>query len=205
MKSKASRSVTFALLLLVTVALPTRASGAFVFTISPVGSDVLVNGSGSFNLSGLQITVPSASGFRGSIAPFFNGLFTGSSILVDEYRGSSVPITGPVNFGSSGQTLSTIDFGPAVGIRGPSPFTGSGGALYLPTGYISGTQLVSGSTYANHTLATLGLTPGTYVYTWGSDSVTLRIVPEPSTWALLGCGVVSGGVLFIRRRRRAFA
>jgi hypothetical protein len=202
MKSKTSRSLTFVLLLLTGLALPSRASGAFVFTISPFGANVVVNGSGSFNLSGLLITVPSSSAVGpGVIAPGFAGLQAGSSPLVDEYRGFPVAISGPITFGSGGGSLSTSDFGLRVGIRGPSA-SGSGGALYLPTGYIAGTQLVSGSTYANHTLATLGLTPGSYVYTWGSDTLTVNIVPEPSSWSLLGCGVLLVGILFIRARRK---
>jgi len=32
-------------------------------------------------------------------------------------------------------------------------------------------------TFSTHTFATLGMTPGTYVWTWPSGTVTLVIVP----------------------------
>ena len=201
MKAKSSRWLTFALLLLASLALPGRASGAFVFTISPFGSNVVVNGSGSFNLSGLLITVPGISSASGGTTPSGAYLFSGSSPLVNEYR--SIPaISGPFSFGSGGHTNATSNFGAGVGIRGPTSF-GGGGLLYLPAGYVSGTELVTGSTYANQTLATLGLAPGEYVYTWGSDSLTVRIVPEPSTWSLLGSGVFLASVLSFRARHGA--
>jgi hypothetical protein len=43
------------------------------------------------------------------------------------------------------------------------------------------------STFSGQTLASMGLTPGTYQYTWSSDSLTVKIgtVPEPSTWAMM--------------------
>ena len=202
MKSKPSCSLTLALLLLASVALPNGASGAFVFTISPVGPNVVVTGSGSFDLSALVIDVPpSESGFSGGMWPGAAILFSGPSVPVDEYR--STP--GVINFGPGGVTQSTSDFGDAVGIHGGL----SGGLLYVPAGYISGSQLVTGSTYANQTLASLGLTPGNYVFRWGSggsaDSLTVSIVPEPSICSLLACGVALAAILFIRARRRASA
>jgi hypothetical protein len=52
----------------------------------------------------------------------------------------------------------------------------------------------------------MGLTPGTYVYTWGSganaDSVTINIsaVPEASTWAMMLAGLA--GLSYLGRRSR---
>ncbi len=72
-------------------------------------------------------------------------------------------------------------------------------------------------TWSNRTLASLGLTTGTYTYTWGAganaDSLTLRIgtalppppatVPTMSEWAMILLGVLlaGGAALFISRRR----
>jgi hypothetical protein len=60
----------------------------------------------------------------------------------------------------------------------------------VPTGYVSGAALSNTSTYDNATFASLGVTPGAYVWTWGSgahiDSFTLVIgAPEPSGVLLL--------------------
>jgi hypothetical protein len=48
--------------------------------------------------------------------------------------------------------------------------------------------------HGGQTLASLGLTPGTYVYTWGTgvdaDSLTVNVeaVPEPAIWAMMLLG-----------------
>ena len=80
-----------------------------------------------------------------------------------------------------------------------------------PAGYVPGAHLSDTDTYAGQTLGSLGLTPGTYKYTWGTgahaDFLTVEIgpaaVPEPSTLALAGLGALSGGGDWYRRRRRS--
>lgn len=74
---------------------------------------------------------------------------------------------------------------------------------------MSGAPLSGSSTFANQTLASLGVTPGSYVWTWGSganaDSPTLNIiapaVPEPSSLVLAGMGSLAAfGRVWGRRR-----
>ena len=82
-------------------------------------------------------------------------------------------------------------------------------ALLVPAGYVSGHALSDTSTYNTATFASLGVTPGTYEWTWGrgvhADSFTLQIgpvaaVPEPASLPLLVMGLAGLGMV-VRRRR----
>jgi hypothetical protein len=82
-------------------------------------------------------------------------------------------------------------------------------ALILPTSYVSGTFLSATDTYDSTTIAALGLTPGTYTYTWGigphADSLVLYIVPKPASFVLMRTGLVGRAVHGWRRRRSGLA
>jgi hypothetical protein len=58
------------------------------------------------------------------------------------------------------------------------------GQLAVPFSYVSGSALLDTSTYDNATLASLGVTPGAYIWTWGAgasaDSLPLQIGPAPT-------------------------
>ena len=63
-------------------------------------------------------------------------------------------------------------------------------------------------TFDNTTIAGLGLTAGTYSYTWGrigptDDRLTIIIssVPEPSSLVMAGMAVAAGLIAAWRRRR----
>jgi len=84
-----------------------------------------------------------------------------------------------------------------------------GGFLLLPQGYVSGAALSDSMTFNSATFASLGVTPGTYEWTWGTgmnaDSFTLQIgpagVPDAgSTLSLLG--FASLGLVALRRKLR---
>jgi hypothetical protein len=73
---------------------------------------------------------------------------------------------------------------------------------------------VSTATWDNTTISGLGLTPGTYEWTWGSvangNADDLKVVipasiPEPASLTLLGLGAVGMMGYAWRRRRRAAA
>jgi len=79
--------------------------------------------------------------------------------------------------------------------------------LGVPRGYISGAALSDSMTFNNQTFATMGLTPGTYIWSWGTglpnQNFTLIIggasVPDGgSTVSLFGCALL--GLAALRRK-----
>jgi hypothetical protein len=53
---------------------------------------------------------------------------------------------------------------------------GSGRLLYVPSGYVSNTNISGTATYTNLTIAEAGLTPGTYTWSWGSGGNASTLV-----------------------------
>lgn len=171
---------------------PSSAHAAVTITVNQVGSSVVVNGSGSFDTTGLKTY---STGNQGG--SFINAASGVVSV------GAAAPITiltdltGPVLGYLQGPKYATSSSGDTFGI---SQYLG---AIYLPFNYQSNAQLTGTSTYQNASLASLGLSVGQYVFRSANDSVTLNIaagaVPEPATWAMMILGL--GAVGFAMRRR----
>jgi hypothetical protein len=177
---------------------PARAG--FVVTLEQVGSDVVASGSGAIDLTDLSPPFFNI-GFFSHLIPNDGVINTGQVSSIDEYSG----ITGPTSFGSAGDEVASSGSGDLVGISGLED------DLVVPAGYISGEALSDSATYDNRTLASLGVIPGTYTWTWGSgptaDSFTLDIiapaaVPEPSSLLLLAGGLI-GLVMLLGVRSRS--
>jgi len=180
--------------------------GAVVLNVLEIGGDVVATTEpgGSFNtdaltpvLSNSVLTSLSASGPN----PFIlvGGTTPGAS-PANFFLGFT---SAPLSMGAGIQEFSTFNTGPVHGV-----FTN---ALVVPSLYVSGAPLgVATSTWGGETFASLGLTPGTYTWTWGAgptaDSYTVNIgavaVPEPSVYiAGLGFGLL--GFMVWRRRHHA--
>jgi hypothetical protein len=54
-----------------------------------------------------------------------------------------------------------------------------GAVLLVPPGYVSETPLSDTATYYNATFSSLGVTPGTYTWTWSTDTFTLDVSNSP--------------------------
>ena len=175
------------------------ARGDLVINITQSGADVLFVASGELNMSEASYFATSGSG-SGVVNPSGANIRMGVGSR-DRYL---VPL-GPTTFGSGTGTLADINTGDVVGLFGAS--SGTMSEIYVPSGYVSGTSLSATSTYQSSSFASLGLTEGQYIYSWGaganSDSLTVNIgsaaIPEPSSLLLFGFGVMA---LNSSRRRK---
>ena len=183
------------------------AQAGYVVTLEQVGSDVVATGSGPIDLSGLSFERDAAD--VGFINPTVASIVAGpASFTQDEYF---TGYTGPTNFGSSAAEITASSgSGDMVGVG--TIFTGADriSVLVVPLGYVSGGSLSDTATFSGQTFSSLGVTPGTYEWTWGSganQNFTLVIgeVPEPSTWAMMLVGFAGLGYAGYRRPERAAA
>ena len=162
------------------------AEAGYTVTLQQVGPDVVATGSGAINLTGLGHPVSQVL-LNPEIHPgpgddqFDMGIATGpTSSSVDTYSvGNQFQISGPRSFGSGGLTLASSGSGDMVGTHTLIWEGGEAdGFLHVPRRYVSGTFLSNSATWSNATFATLGVTPGTYVWTWGTgadQNFTLQI------------------------------
>ena len=136
-----------------------------------------------------------------AIFPSQPGISIGAGGEIDVY-GDATP---PPNFGSGGGVAASTGSGNLT-IAADTPR--DRGRVYLRASALRLRQSLSGSaTWDSQTFSSLGVTPGTYKWTWGSganaDSFTLNIgtagiVPEPSTWAMMLLGFVGLGLAGFR-------
>jgi len=149
------------------------AAGSVVnMTLLEVGGDVVLSGAGTMNTTSLGLTqlfyrnsgvVPQASQFGCGLdgpGPFNCVIFTGGTI------------TEPANFGTGGVTNGNLGTGDFFGIG----FANSTRRLFVPSGYTSGSFISGTTTFNSTTLATLGATPGTYTWSWGSGANASSII-----------------------------
>ena len=179
------------------VALAPAAHAQVAVSIFQSGANVDAQATGTLNLAGLSFA--STDNVPDFVYGQFAGVLVGNnSTNYDIYSG----ITGPAAFGSGGEIFASSGAGDRFAI------VGGYSELAVPTGYTSGSAINGSAVFANQTLSSLGLTPGTYTYTLPDDTVTVHIgaapVPEASTTASLGLMLALGlGGLAVARRKRA--
>lgn len=185
--------------LCVTCTLGTARAANFRIVFEQVGANVVATGSGSLNdLNGLTSFNTASSSPLINPAPPGPNVRVGAAATAMLYTGGTAGFVVTGSLGSINSTkLADSGSGPIFG------FTGS--FLALPFNYSLGTQLTSTATWTNKTIADLNLTPGsTANITWnsGARSMSVSVVPEPSTWAMALAGLACGGFSLWRRRRQ---
>jgi len=141
-----------------------RPAQAFTETLQQVGANVVATGSGAINLTGLTGVGLFTPGID-DLGPNVGYIQTGVHSNLDGYQGFS----GPTSFGSGGFAVANLYSGNCVDIWG-EPTTYGAPTLWVPTGYVSGGLLSDSMTFTGATFASLGLTPGTYVWSWGEGA-----------------------------------
>jgi len=168
------------------------ANATYTFTFTESGGNVVATGSGTLNITGLVLNA--IVGGNGYIWPFQSSVVSSdlNNNPMDRY---SANLTGPT-LGSAGITAKTSNTGDGVG------FWKDSGLLFVPQNYVSGAQLTSSQTWNGATLALLGLTVGTYTFSYGTapnndsfvvivgNSPTPAAVPSLSEWAQLMLGLM---------------
>jgi hypothetical protein len=200
-KMSLGRSATLGIAVLATLTITApQAHAGFIATIQQVGSNVVITGSGTINTAAL--TLGGATGNESFVYPDYPALlFDASGATYSLY---SLASTGPSNYGSGAETFTSSASGAAVGFE-----QGGFDEIALPVGYTSGASLSDSMTFAGTTIAALGITPGTYIWTWGSvgnesadffeiTTNATSAVPEPASMVLVGSAML--GLLALRRR-----
>lgn len=172
---------------------PGAARGSIIVNFQQVGGNVVITGAGTANTAGLSFLFSSNSQ---TVIDASSGQLQIGTAGVPLW--AYITISGPANFGTNTSfSVATSGSGDFFGL------TSFNHRLFLPSGYISNTPLAATSTYAGQTFASLGLTLGTYVYSWGAganaDTLTINIpgVPAPGVG-----GVAAASVLMLAARRR---
>lgn len=185
--------------------LSVSAHAVYTIQLVEVGGDVVATGSGSLNMSA-SVSLSPASQWAFTI-PVASWITVGQTVgtAVDYYVMQN--FVAPPNIGT-GTVLVTATSGSGgnVGVNA--------GSVIVPLGYVSGTALPAAtSTWAGASLASLGITPGTYTWSWGTgptaDSIVLnasvappQAVPTLGEYAMLGLAslLAMSGIAYARKR-----
>jgi hypothetical protein len=177
------------------------ATAGVIITITQVGSDVVATGSGTIDVNDLILAAPSKtpSGLDPAAGTIAMGPPGNAQVLLYS------KFNGPASFGTGGQSGRSQGSGDIFGFSTIE----NQEFLIVPSTYGSQSPLSATDTYSGQTFSSLGLTPGTYTWNWGTgkdaDFLTVQIgaVPEPTAavLAVIGAGTVI--VCRLARKRQA--
>jgi hypothetical protein len=156
----------------------TITTASLYFTMQEVGSDVVLTGEGTVNLTSFTLISASTGvfpGVRASGTP--SVLAIGPSLNGNGQQYRDLLMTGPTSIGSG------VDFDFADSFDNTGDRFGFGPNqrnIFVPIGY-SGEQLSGNVTLTNTSLSTLGVTSGTYTWNYGNGNVVELVVYDSPT------------------------
>ncbi|MDH4041808.1 MAG: hypothetical protein OEV88_14230 [Gammaproteobacteria bacterium] len=180
------------------------ANAVVTVTIEESGGDVVASFSGSLDTAALSCTALGTGAILDFTSPTDYAYLLGDAPGVLAVDGCPVTFGTAEPFGGAGVT-------PDAGTGAIGVEVSGGNAIYVPSGYTSGAAISGSSTFTGQTIAGLSLTPGTFVFDYGADSITFVVVdpaagggalptavPATPLWTLL---LTAGLFLGIVRRR----
>ncbi len=187
--------------------LGTNTQAAVVVTIQQVGPDVVGTATGSLNVTSLSPISTAAAQSALAYASPTSWLYAVGSGTATSYNVGTWVVAQPLQ--SSAQThLATGSSGLPVGVARVSGQPTD--RLQVPVGYVSGSPINASASWSGQTLSSLGLTPGTFIFDYGTDRIVFQVVASPiavpalSTLGLFLASLLtaSAGLLVIVGRMR---
>jgi hypothetical protein len=176
-----------------------QAKAILTYNIFESAGNVVVQTSGSLDLTGATQSSNTGCGYDGLIGSAFAGLCTGPN----NNSTQTYVISGPATFDGTGFELG------ASSVSGISTFfMGASSVFFIDPTYVSTTPIVSSATFNGQTLASLGFTTTGLIGTWAltGTSETIQLILGPPTAAapgplpLLGVGAAFGWSRRLRKR-----
>jgi hypothetical protein len=169
---------------------------AVIITAVETGGDVVFSMAEGQSLDTSGLSFSGNIGEVARIIPSVGLLSMGPDLGVAHMGRAYSGATAPSNFGTGSNVFASSSTGVVIAVD-------NSGNVLVPTAYESNSLLgASSATYSGATIASLGMTPGTYVYDLGGvDTLTLQVVPVPAAVWLFGSALT--GLGFVRRRIQA--
>ena len=192
------KKLTFCLCLF--LAVPTFCRAAITIYMEEVGSNVVATLSGAIN------SLPGAPTQSGGVGVFSGVRPSGSTMAFGLSKFSGVQTvqmhyytatTYPSNFGTSTSLLQANSSTASTTMMFRNL---SSNNIIIDQSYVPGTAVTGTLTWNNQTFNSMGVATGSYVWGWSTDSITLNVVPEPSSLSLVALGL--GGLIAWNRSRK---